>query len=544
MSVDEQAGPEAVPDVAPPTGRAQRTWTGGPFGSWLLGPNTENGHMLRRRVLMLLVGSLMIANLIGMTVAILLAMFIMPGPSVFTRDLIVVDVIVVPLYSILSWVAANSWGVYRSLKTLRWATNGHALTERQQRETLRLPAYLTAMQALVWGGALVFFPVLYGMYNAEFLPKAIFSILLSGLVTCANSYLLSEFCLRPIAARALVTGPPQRRFAGVTVRTMLFWAIGSGVPVTGLILVAGVALIRPEMVSRNTFAWTTIALGGIALAAGLWLTILTTRATTAPIKTLRTALGKVEQGDLDAEVIVFDATELGRLQAGFNDMVAGLRERERVKEIFGRHVGEDVAEVAIASSDTGELGGEIRRVAVLFVDVVGSTRIAATRPPTEVVGVLNRFFSIVVDEVDRAGGFVNKFMGDAVLGVFGAPVDSDDADGDALRAARAMIARLNAEIPEVSAGIGVSAGLAVAGNVGASTRFEYTVIGDPVNEAARLTEIAKKIRGRVAVSMRVVEATRDDAERERWKDYKRIGLRGRTERTRVGMLANPKEPLE
>src|SRR5690606_30325576 len=238
--------------------------------------------------------------------------------------------------------------------------------------------------------------------------------------------------------------------------------------------------------------------------------------------------------DLDAEVVVFDGTELGRLQAGFNDMVAGLRERERVKDLFGRHVGEDVAQVALTSPL--ELGDELHEVAVLFVDVVGSTRIASTRPPTEVVDVLNRFFAVVVEEINAHGGLVNKFLGDAALAIFGAPTSLPDANGQALRAARRMIVRLRSEVPEVSAGIGVSAGQAVAGYVGTESRLEYTVIGDPVNEAARLTELAKSVPGRVAVSHRVLDGA-DDDEKGFWRTYRRVTLRGRTERTRVAILA-------
>ena len=124
---------------------------------------------------------------------------------------------------------------------------------------------------------------------------------------------------------------------------------------------------------------------------------------------------------------VYDNTELGQLQAGFNTMVEGLRERERIRDLFGRHVGREVAEAAAARSDEIHLGGEVRPVAVLFVDLTGSTTMAADRPPEEVVGVLNRFFGIVVECVDRTGGWINKFEGDAALAVFGAPIDLDDA---------------------------------------------------------------------------------------------------------------------
>ena len=187
--------------------------------------------------------------------------------------------------------------------------------------------------------------------------------------------------------------------------------------------------------------------------------------------------------------MVFDGTELGELQRGFNSMVAGLRERERVRDLFGRHVGREVA--AAAEQQRLELGGEERHVAVIFVDIIGSTQLVTGRPATEVVDLLNRFFAVIVEEVDRHRGFVNKFEGDAALAVFGAPIRLDNPEDDALAAGRAIAKRIREEVPECEAGIGVAAGRRWRATSGRRERFEYTVIGEPVNEAARLSELAK-----------------------------------------------------
>ena len=116
------------------------------------------------------------------------------------------------------------------------------------------------------------------------------------------------------------------------------------------------------------------------------------------------------------------------------------------------------------------------------------------------VRLLNRFFRVVIEVVESEGAFVNKFEGDAALCVFGAPAPSEDPAGQALCAARTLATRLEREVPEIGFGIGVSAGRAVAGNVGSEQRFEYTVIGDPVNEAARLSDLAKERGERVIAS--------------------------------------------
>ena len=139
--------------------------------------------------------------------------------------------------------------------------------------------------------------------------------------------------------------------------------------------------------------------------------------------------------------------------------------------------------------------------------------------------VLLRFFGIVVEVVGERGGWVNKFEGDGALCVFGAPVDHDACEASCLTAARELQARLRRELPQADAGIGVSAGTAVAGNVGAEQRFEYTVIGDPVNEAARLCDRAKGVPGRVLASEAIVRRAGGD-EAARWQLEDEVLLRG------------------
>jgi len=273
-------------------------------------------------------------------------------------------------------------------------------------------------------------------------------------------------------------------------------------------------------------------LAGFALVFGFILMWILSWLTATPVRVVRAALNRVEQGDLETNLVVFDGTELGQLQRGFNSMVNGLRERERVRDLFGRHVGREVA--AAAERERPKLGGEERHVAVIFVDIIGSTQLVTGRRATEVVDLLNRFFAVIVEEVDRHHGFVNKFEGDAALAVFGAPIHLDSPETEALAAGRAIAARIRAEVPECDAGIGIASGEAVAGNVGAKERFEYTVIGEPVNEAARLCELSKETPNHLLASSETVENALE-SERTHWTLGDTVTLRGHDEPTTLAL---------
>jgi adenylate cyclase len=519
----------AVTDAAP-------RGTSRPYGSVLLGRGSEDGHRVTVRVRRLLAAVSVVANLVGATVVWVLSVWVLPGRESLAGSPLAVtlSLVAVPVYVGVAVIAGVVAVQRRLRRRLRWLTEDRRPGPAEQRAVRQAPLMLVGVQGGLWALAATVFTIAYGLHDADLIARTVFTIALGGAVTCANVWLLSEFALRPVAARAMAaaTDAPGD-WGGAATRTVVAWALGSAVPVIGLMLVALFALVQGD-VPATQLAVTMLALGGTTIGTGFVLTTLAARATVDPIRTMRRALGRVEQGQLDVRLAVYDATEIGQLQVGFNRMVEGLRERERVRDLFGRHVGEDVA---LAALERGiELGGEVREVAVVFIDVVGSTTLAATRPPTEVVAVLNRFFTLVVEVVAESGGLVNKFQGDAALAIFGAPSPLEDAPGAALRAARTMAQRLRDEVPEFDIGAGVSAGPAVAGNVGAEQRYEYTVIGDPVNAAARLSELAKHVPGRVLADRATVDAA-DGDERCRWEDDGEVMLRGRPDPTHLAVPA-------
>ncbi|MBW0116151.1 adenylate/guanylate cyclase domain-containing protein [Pseudonocardia abyssalis] len=492
--------------------------------------------MARRRwvvawpVRVALLFAVVVANIIGAGVVLVLSAWVLPnGPLADPDRTRVVNLIMFGCYLLLALVIGAVWGGRRFRMKLGGGTEVEQ--RREHRRVLYGPLRLTTVQGVLWLTAVL----LFGGVNAQYSWRLALSVaettLLGGITTCALAYLLSERILRRTTGRVLSRQPPRRRvLPGVVVRSLLFWALGTAVPVVGVLLAAVSALAHGDIPSAQ-LAVIMLTLGGTSLITGFLATVGSARAVADPVNAVRRAMRRVERGRFDAEVTVYDGTELGQLQSGFNTMVAGLTERERIRDLFGRHVGRDVAEAAAAAQEV-RLGGEVRSVAVLFVDLVGSTQLAVRRPAAEVVGVLNRFFGVVVEVVEEHGGWINKFQGDAALAVFGAPVAVSDPAGSALAAGRELGARLAAELPEIEAGIGVSAGDAVAGNVGDVRRFEYTVIGDPVNEAARLTELAKSVPGGVVAAGRAVGLAAE-GERARWELGGETELRGRGEVTRL-----------
>jgi adenylate cyclase len=444
------------------------------------------------------------------------------------------------LFLFVVGISVNLWLL---IPVFRWqrrdgllADADTATTELARSRALRMPFYRTLISLGYWCVGGTVFIIASWSVAKHTVPVVAVATALGAAATAIIGYLQSERVLRPVAVAALRAGVPENlRAPGVILRQLLTWLLSTGVPLLAIVL--AVAADKTSLLSappEKLFA-PILLMALAALAIGLVGTVLVSMSIADPLRQLRWALGEVQRGNYHAHMQIYDASELGLLQAGFNDMVRDLAERQRLRDLFGRYVGEDVARRALERGT--ELGGQERAVAVLFVDLVGSTHLAATRPPSEVVSMLNEFFRVVVDTVGRHGGFVNKFQGDAALAIFGAPIEHPDGAGAALAAARELHDELLAVLGPAEFGIGVSAGRAIAGHIGAQARFEYTVIGDPVNEAARLTELAKLEDDHVLASAVAVSSALD-SEALCWEVGEVVELRGRTSPTQLARPVN------
>jgi len=435
--------------------------------------------------------------------------------------------LVVVTVAVLTPVAWG-WVAWEFRRSSGWALAGNTPTRDERERLLGDPFRMALRPMLFWVAASAIIgtgiSVRRGFGAREILDVAEI-LVMGGFATCAISYLVIERTYRPLFACALTGEPISRpRTLGVRAKLLLAWAASSGVPLLAL------ALTPTRSTAASSAALVT--LGVLGLLAGLFAVSVAADSIAVRLDAIRAALRRVGDGDISVDLEIDDGGEVGQLQAGFNQMVAGLRERQRLQDLFGRHVGQEVAALALERGP--DLGGESADATAMFVDLIGSTAMAEVLPPGEVVATLNAYFDAVVDVVSSEGGWVNKFQGDGALCVFGVPAHAPDHAARALRAARTLRGRLvdlAADHPGLDAGIGVSTGTVVAGNVGSEARFEYTVIGRAVNEAARLTDLAKERRGRILASGAAVRAAGPEA--VNWSARGTVGIRGQQAPTDV-----------
>jgi class 3 adenylate cyclase len=315
-------------------------------------------------------------------------------------------------------------------------------------------------------------------------------------------FFAAELALRPILRDAAALLPPD--FAGMRVGVPLRWKLLGALPLINVItgvVVSGLST-NGSATLRDLGIDVLVALG-VAFTISFELTLLLTRSIYTPVDDLLEATGRVAKGDLSARVPVLSGDELGDLAGSFNEMMSGLEERERLQAAFGSYVDPEVARRVI---DEGEmLEGEEVEVSVLFVDIREFTPFAESASAAESVARLNEFFDLVVPILIKDGGHANKFVGDGVLGVFGAPDRLEDHADRALEAACEIAAAVEERFGDrLQIGIGINSGPVIAGSIGGGGRLEFTVIGDPVNVAARVERTTRETGDTILLT----EATR------------------------------------
>src|SRR3954453_14924611 len=315
-------------------------------------------------------------------------------------------------------------------------------------------------------------------------------------------FFASELALRPVLRDAAELLPPG--FGGMPVGVPLRWKLLGALPLINVITGVVVSGLSTDgnATLRDLGIDVLVALA-VAFTISFELKLLLSKSILGPMNDLLEATERVKKGDLSVRVPVLSGDEMGDLAGSFKGMMSGLEEREKLRTPFGACGDPDVARRVLEEGEL--LEGDEVEVSVLFVDIRDFTPFAEQASAEEAVAQLNEFFDLVVPILIEHGGHANKFVGDGVLGVFGAPDRLPDHADRALEAACDIADAVEEHFGEqLQIGIGINSGPVVAGSIGGGGRLEFTVIGDPVNVAARV-ERATRQTGDVVL---LTEATR------------------------------------
>jgi adenylate cyclase len=476
------------------------------------------------------------ANLVGVVAVLAIALFVLPRPPLADPSRVeLVDVALAIAYAALAIATGVAVGRRRAQRVGRWLLEERPATLTETLAVLRGPMWSFALQTALWLGAAGLFGGLDATYSAALGERVGVLVAITGLVTASCAYLLAERILRPAAARALRSRAPGRLVVpGVATRAVLAWILGTGLPVLGVVAIGALALANRRAIDIERLAVAMVVLGGVGLAVGLLAVSLTALSTVEPIDSVRRALARVQRGELDVRVPVYDGTQIGQLQLGFNEMAAGLAERERIRQAFGAYVDPEVA--ARILEEGTNLKGEQLEVTIVFIDIRGFTAFAERTPAEEVLAALNGCFERFVPVIHAHGGRVDKFVGDGLMAVFGAPRRLADHADRALAAAVAIATEQRAH-GGLAIGIGINSGEVVAGNVGGAGRLEFSVIGDAVNVAARVEAATRQTGDAILIAERTRELL--SSGHPPLREREGVVLRGRSEPVRLFAVALP-----
>ena len=430
------------------------------------------------------------------------------------------------------WVIYNGWRVGRPV--IDWV--GGKRDEESSLEAWRTGVAFPREFAAVSGWkpfAWIAIPMAVFMTAYHDLPAYTGLIIFAGaLVSIAYAAVLhffaSELFLRPVLTHVHEYLPDdfEANARGVPLRWKLLGALPIINIITGVV-VSG--LSTSGQASLEDLGLDVIVAVVVAFTIAFELTALVTKSVLDPVGDLLKATERVTKGDLSTRVPVVSGDEMGRLAASFNEMVRGLAEREALREAFGSYVDPEVAERVMREGEL--LEGEQIEATMLFVDICDFTAFAENASAREAVAQLNDFFGLVVPLVLEARGHANKFIGDGVLAVFGAPDrHSDHADCAVEAAVRIADAVEQRYGDELRVAIGINSGPVMVGTVGGGGRLEFTVIGDPVNVAARVEEVTRDTGDTILVS----ESTRallGEKWQTRLEERGTVPLKGKSEPT-------------
>lgn len=476
-------------------------------------------RIARFRVKNALILANLISNAIGVTVVNLLALFSYPDiPEALYQGMERTTLWFIPLSFFfplfLCWLYERPIRKhFDEISAGKASAPSAAVTAA--RRLLNEPFVLILIDFAMWAAAaMIYSGVAISLgADSETVRDILTRSLLTGLITVTVAFFVFEFVLQRrvvpyfFPAGKLYMIPGTKRIDIRTRLVALLFACNL-VPFIATLNVLHASLtgsVDPGAFS-STAQTGILVQTAIFMGVGIWLTFLVSSNLTRPLQEIIQVLRGVRKGNFDSRVQVTTNDEIGYTGDVINEMTQGLREREFIKDTFGKYVTEEVRDEIL--SGKVPLDGELREVTVLFADLRNFTPLSERLSPKEVVKILNQYFREMEETIRAHHGLVLQYLGDEIEAVFGAPVHLEDHAGMAVRAARKMITRLTVlndtlakqGYPTLSHGIGIHTGEVVAANIGSPDRLSYALVGDTVNLASRLQGLNKELGTEVLLS--------------------------------------------
>ena len=410
-----------------------------------------------------------------------------------------------------------------------------------RRRLIHLPWFAAAICGLAWFLCIpVFIGALLQVQNPldpRLLWDLPISFCVSGFIAVTHSFFLVELASQWGLFPAFFRDERADRTPNIFTLSLrgrgIVWAVSASIcPIASLLLL----LLAPRSPAMNE-PWLAVFVGVIGIAFGIFTALMMSRLVAKPIDQLRIAADAVSRGNLTVDLGPAGAAradEFGRLLCEFDQMVRELRDKEKLRQTFGLHVGRRAAE-RILERDPG-LSGVEEEITVMFVDMRSWTARASASPPAEIVEVMNDFFRVSVRAVEEEHrGMVNKYLGDGFMAIFGAGDTSSNHARDAVSAGREILRAVNELNDELSVkgrapiqiGIGIHSGPAIVGSVGSPQRLEFTAIGDTVNVASRIQGLTKTVGRPLLVTAAVRDRSPDSFTFEELPPQEVRGIEGR-----------------
>jgi adenylate cyclase len=426
-------------------------------------------------------------------------------------------------------------GLFHELRS--GSTSDSRSLEQARRRLIHLPWFGAAIGVVAWFLCIPVFLGALAQVQSPLAPGLLWhlpiSFCVSGFIAVTHTFFLVELAshwgLFPVFfrdARADLT--PGIFTLSLRGRGMM-WAISASIcPIASLLLL----MFAPRAPGMNA-QWFAVFVGVVGIAFGIFTALMMSRLVAKPIDQLRVAADAVARGNFNVDLAVSRADEFGRLLGEFVRMVSELREKEKLRQTFGLHVGKRAAEQILAQ-DPG-LNGMEEEITVMFVDIRSATARAGASSAAEMIELLNDFFRVTVRVVEEAhGGMVNKYLGDGFMAIFGAGESKSNHAEGAVTAGREILLAVDALNRDLVArsreplriGIGIHSGAAIVGSIGSPQRLEFTAIGNAVNIASRIESLTKTVGKPMLITEAVRDRLRDQSDLEELPLQQIRGVRG------------------